>query len=600
MAYKFQVGEARLSGSLVREGDVLFKDSSAASSIIMEVEEDGDVNIQQHNGSDTGLKLADALVTSTAAELNLVDGSSAATVVASKAVIYGGSGQILGASVYINDNGYVGNSSVNDLIQLQDDGDIIIKNGEYDFDIASHDGTNGLLLGGVLVAASAAELNLVDGSQASTVVNSKALIYGSSGEVVGTSFVVADDSYVGAVGDTDMLQFDAGNDLTLASDLDFIIGKAGGLQLADGAVNSTAAELNLLDGSGAGSVVNSKGVIYSAGGQVNGTSLSSSTGITGSSLQMGDYGLTNAGALAISAMNANWTNANRTVADLGSITTVDINGGSLDGVIIGAASAAAATVTSLSVSDGNITNVGDIALDSISADGSQIDLEMTDNTAEAFKIFESGNDFLVFDTTDGSELMTIGMGWTAGSQTCTDLGSVTTADINGGSLDGVVIGAASAAAATVTSLVANGNVDLGDATSDTITATGRFDSALVPSSDSARDLGTSALRWSTIYVDSIVGADIAADTEKYGAAPLGYTLSASVDFALLSTAAQTYTLPAASAGKKLDIKLSGSIHTCTIVAASNDSIEGGETIILESTGSAISLVAMDATHWFIV
>jgi len=511
MAYKFQVGEARLSGSLVREGDVLFKDSSAASSIIMEVDEDGDVNIQQHNGSDTGLKLADALVTSTAAELNLVDGS-----------------------------------------------------------------------------------------QASTVVNSKALIYGSSGEVVGTSFVVADDSYMGAVGDTDMLQFDAGNDLTLASDLDFIIGKAGGLQLADGAVNSTAAELNLLDGSGAGSVVNSKGVIYSAGGQVNGTSLSASSGITGSSLQMGAYGLTNAGALAISAMNADWTNAGRTVADLGEVTTVDINGGSLDGVTIGAASAAAATVTSLSVSEGNITNVGDIALDSISADGTQIDLEMTDNTAEAFKIFESGTDYLVFNTTDGSERMVIGAGWSAASQTCVDLGSVTTADINGGSLDGVTIGAASAADATVAAFVATGDVDLGNATSDTITATGRFDSDLVPSSDSARDLGSSALRWSTIYVDSIVGADIAADTENYGAAPYSYSLSASVDFALLTTAAQTYTLPAASAGKKIDIKLSCSIHTCTIFAASNDSIEGGETIILESTGSAISLVAMDATHWFIV
>ena len=36
-----------------------------------------------------------------------------------------------------------------------------------------------------------------------------------------------------------------------------------------------------------------------------------------------------------------------------------------------------------------------------------------------------------------------------------------------------------------------GNVDLGNATSDTITATGRFDSDIVPSTDGARDLGTS-------------------------------------------------------------------------------------------------------------
>ena len=47
----------------------------------------------------------------------------------------------------------------------------------------------------------------------------------------------------------------------------------------------------------------------------------------------------------------------------------------------------------------------------------------------------------------------------------------------------------------------NGNVDLGDATGDTITATGRFDSDLVPSTDSARDLGTSALQWAEAHID---------------------------------------------------------------------------------------------------
>jgi hypothetical protein len=59
------------------------------------------------------------------------------------------------------------------------------------------------------------------------------------------------------------------------------------------------------------------------------------------------------------------------------MTNVDIDSGAIDGVTIGAASAAAGsfaalTATSLSVSDGSITNVNDIALDSISADGSSI------------------------------------------------------------------------------------------------------------------------------------------------------------------------------------------------------------------------------------
>ena len=43
-----------------------------------------------------------------------------------------------------------------------------------------------LLIGGTAVTTTAAELNLLDGSSANTVVNSKAVIYGGSGEVAGT------------------------------------------------------------------------------------------------------------------------------------------------------------------------------------------------------------------------------------------------------------------------------------------------------------------------------------------------------------------------------------------------------------------------------
>lgn len=46
------------------------------------------------------------------------------------------------------------------------------------------------------VTSSSAELNLLDGAVAETVVNSKAVIYGDAGEVVGTSFALdngADD-----------------------------------------------------------------------------------------------------------------------------------------------------------------------------------------------------------------------------------------------------------------------------------------------------------------------------------------------------------------------------------------------------------------------
>ena len=63
--------------------------------------------------------------------------------------------------------------------------------------------------------------------------------------------------------------------------------------------------------------------------------------------------------------------------------------------------------------------------------------------------------------------------------------------------------------------VINGNVDLGNATSDTITATGRFDSDLTPSTDNARDLGASGLEWKDLYIDGTANIDtLVADTAK--------------------------------------------------------------------------------------
>lgn len=75
--------------------------------------------------------------------------------------------------------------------------------------------------------------------------------------------------------------------------------------------------------------------------------------------------------LTITSFAANWTNAGRTVADMGILTTVDINGGTLDAVVIGGASAAAATVTTLTVNTGiTLAENASIALDPAgSADG---------------------------------------------------------------------------------------------------------------------------------------------------------------------------------------------------------------------------------------
>ena len=103
-----------------------------------------------------------------------------------------------------------------------------------------------------------------------------------------------------------------------------------------------------------------------------------------------------------------------------------------------------------------------------------------------------------------------------------------TADINGGTVDGAAIGGNSPSSGAFTSLSASGNVDLGNATSDTITATGRFDSDLVPSTDSARALGTTALRWSNLFIDAATVTDdvsIGGNLEVIGNANITGTLT---------------------------------------------------------------------------
>ena len=53
-------------------------------------------------------------------------------------------------------------TSVGTLSGLTVNGDVTVSDGTNDFDIASHDGTNGLKLGGTLVTSTAAELNYLD------------------------------------------------------------------------------------------------------------------------------------------------------------------------------------------------------------------------------------------------------------------------------------------------------------------------------------------------------------------------------------------------------------------------------------------------------
>ena len=127
--------------------------------------------------------------------------------------------------------------------------------------------------GGISNAGAIAGATSIDGSGDLTMgtITMSGFAVDADGDVAMKSLKIDDDSHIGTDSDSDMILLDPGADITIANDLDFIIGKAGGLQLADGAVTSTAAELNLLDGSAAETIVNSKGVVYGSGGAVNAT-----------------------------------------------------------------------------------------------------------------------------------------------------------------------------------------------------------------------------------------------------------------------------------------------------------------------------------------
>ena len=94
------------------------------------------------------------------------------TLPASKSIIKDASGHI----VIPDDKKLYFGTGEDTYLEYDEDGTdkLIIKgnttflDGAYDFDIASHDGSNGLKLGGTLVESSAGELNLLDGSAKST------------------------------------------------------------------------------------------------------------------------------------------------------------------------------------------------------------------------------------------------------------------------------------------------------------------------------------------------------------------------------------------------------------------------------------------------
>ena len=228
--------------------------------------------------------------------MNLVDGSSAGTVVSGKAVVYGSSGevnattlQIAGTSItstaaelnildgvtstaaelnildgvtatstelnYL-DIETLGTSQNSKVVTQSSSGVVTIgaTDGNQIIDIASHDLLDGgLKLAGTLVTSSASEINLLDGSSAGTIVNSKAVVYGSSGEVNATTLQIGGTSITSSATELNIL--------------DGVTANTSEINLLDG-VTATTAELNYLDITALGVSENSKVVTQNSSGVV--------------------------------------------------------------------------------------------------------------------------------------------------------------------------------------------------------------------------------------------------------------------------------------------------------------------------------------------
>ncbi len=328
-------------------------------------------------------------ISSTAAELNIVDGGTSAT-----------STTIADADrVVLNDNGTMVQVAVTDLAAYFDDEITAMPN------LVTTAATSvGALNSGSITSG----FGTID--TGSSAITTTGLISGGSLDI---DNVLINGSTIGHTDDTDLI--------TLADGIATIAGEISVTTLDIGGTNvtSTAAELNLLDGvSGLVQADFTKlASIDASATEINildgDTSASSTTIADADRVIVNDNGTMKQVAVTdlsayfddeITAMpNLVSTGALNSGSITSGFTSIDIGSGALS-------TTGSVTLGATSFGDNNITNVGDIALDSISADGTDINIAVSDNSATAFTIKQGSDAYLIIDTANSSESVAIGTG----------------------------------------------------------------------------------------------------------------------------------------------------------------------------------------------
>jgi hypothetical protein len=323
-------------------------------------------------------------ITSTVAELNIVDGNTSAT-----------STTVADADrVVLNDNGTMVQVAVTDLAAYFDDEITAMPNLV----------TVGTLNSGSITSG----FGSID--TGSSTITTTGLITGGSLDI---DDVVINGSTIGHTDDTDLITV-ANGIVTVAGEISVTTLDIGGTN-----VTSTATELNLLDGvSGLVQADFTKlAAVDATATELN--IMDGDTSASSTTLADADRVVVNdAGTMKQVALTDFETYFESALDTLSNVTTVGaLNSGSITSgfgaIDIGSSNLTATGTISLgatSFNDNAITNVGDIALDSISADGTDINVAVSDNSGTAFTIKQGSDAYLIVDTGNSSESVSIGTG----------------------------------------------------------------------------------------------------------------------------------------------------------------------------------------------
>lgn len=238
----------------------------------------------------TELNILDG-VTSTAGEINLLDGAAAGSITNSVAVIYGAAGEVNATTLQI-----AGTSISSSAAELNILDGVTSSTAELNIldGVTATTAEINILDG---VTSSTAELNILDGVTATTAeINILDGVTSTAAELnildgvtsTATELNILDGVTATA---TEINLLDGVTSTTAELNiLDGVTSSTAELNILDG-VTSTAAELNLLDGATANSVVNSVAVIYGASGEVAASSLATTGNVTigGSLTVQGDF-----------------------------------------------------------------------------------------------------------------------------------------------------------------------------------------------------------------------------------------------------------------------------------------------------------------------